>query len=136
MSDIEERFKFRVWDSVTKSYGVNRARVSKFTSTGDLLPSEEYIAIHSMAGCIVEQCTGKKDQSGKLIYQGDICDYFHPDDPSGTHTKHIVIWGGDYPAFDLQPSLCDDSNFLQYATIEGELNIVGNIHENPESLKT
>ena len=74
-----DRFKFRVWDKQDECYQEDNADVCKLCPDGkldilfsvddgyagrlDTLTPDEYI---------IEQCTGQKDQSGKLVYEGDI----------------------------------------------------------------
>ena len=70
----------------------------------------------------VEQCTGLKDENGKLIYEGDIVD------DGEQYTK--IIFDKSCFCYDSGNGYYDDLAF--YHT---HCEIVGNIHENSELLE-
>ena len=86
------------------------------------------------------QCTGRKDKNGKLIYEGDIFD-------KGTYCKWIVTWfknrfilvpdfeykNKDKCANDRKCGFKYFENNYSYADREDE--VIGNIYENPELLE-
>lgn len=81
------------------------------------------------------QYIGFKDKNKKPIYDGDVIAVKHDDDIEPT--KHKVEWGGDdYPAWDLEPALDVESNPFSEINCSGcyEIEVIGNIHENPELL--
>ena len=125
--------KFRAWDkSVERLYEV-QTLIDGGDVIGRYVLNGEMHYIHLCADeIIVEQYTGLKDKNGKKIYEGDILG---------------DMWGGGYIAW------CDKCKQLQYhiSTHEcmaclgdvqwyelvndnGKLEVIGNIHENPELL--
>ena len=72
----------------------------------------------------VGQFTGLHDKNGKEIYEGDIVRY----DMGGECEVSYCI-GGGFAGFDLSPAF---HNGHQLKDVE----VIGNIHDNPELLKT
>ena len=96
-----------------------KERVVRFTS-------DKYI--HS-------QYTGLRDRNKKEIYEGDIVKVTEED---GTEHIHYVEYKADkieYPAFDLYPEIDVEFNALQFYVINKQIEIIGNIHQNPELLE-
>lgn len=123
------RFKFRVWFNKLIRYSKN---------TDDLMLAEDgTLGAFDTVGCyskddvVIEQCTGLKDNNGKLIYDGDFLDY--------KGEVCLVFWSEPTACFGV---MLQDSGYTDYAgdikrsdlySIDAE--IIGNIHENPELLK-
>ena len=136
----EDRFRFRIWDTEKKEliYDAENAydymrpcsggKIIEADCFGDVLANKRYI---------VEQCTGLKDENGKLIYEGDIVRIFY-DHFNGTFTEKEVVgpvnwkcgtWIVNNSLLNHSPEY--DETHLKSAAVE----VIGNIHENPELLE-
>lgn len=68
---------------------------------------------------VLMQFTGLKDKNGKEIFEGDIIKF--------KDTKPLVVeWDDKFAQFVMKPS----SSVTFY--VAGDIEIIGNIHENPE----
>lgn len=126
---MNDRFRFRVWD-------IKNNRYAQFIYENFY----EYLTMPNR--CVVEQCTGLKDENGTLIYEGDIVECFY-DHFDGNFTEKkvtgVVKWGvGEWS---VQNEKKGDWYFLSYANYEEKhlqsdsVKVIGNINENPELLE-
>lgn len=115
--------KFRVWNGYkTKEFkAYDRCRVAM---DGAYLKIEPYRYDNDYA---IEQYTGLKDKNGKEIYEGDIVVNTYYDDGE----MYKVLWVDDSVAFGMES--LDDMEL--YKLPLESLEVIGNIHENPELLE-
>lgn len=120
-----DRFKFRVWDSLDRKY---------LDAPAVWLDSDGYaheVDLElSTIDYIIEQCTGLTDKNGKLIYEGDIVRKHFED--GGSMDKLVFYnelqckWYTRYN-FRCSPG---DAAFWEFGHhISHELEIIGNIHD-------
>jgi uncharacterized phage protein (TIGR01671 family) len=71
------------------------------------------------------------DKNGKKIFEGDIIKSCEYDD------IYFVKYCADdnYPAFDVVPEMNIECNGLSHLHIVEGIEVIGNIHDNPELLK-
>lgn len=126
-----DRLKFRVWDNETQSYEQNLHHCF-LNSKGELFDRSEYdknerFVLYPAVNKSVELCTGLKEKNGNLIYEGDIVDVLPEVETTG-----VVKWSDDLARFTIiyENICCDFDNYYGY-----DLEIIGNIHENPELME-
>ena len=79
----------------------------------------------------VGQYTGLKDRNGKEIYEGDIAlmDYSAFNTGKDGQTYAVVRW------IDYRAAFMWDAGLNYYADMRNDVEICGNIHDNPELLE-
>lgn len=135
---MNDKFRFRVWftpdyQEPEMIYDAEQTYDNRCRNEGSFY-HESFGEILEDKNCIVMQCTGLKDKNGKLIYEGDIlggmyCGYIAYCDECKCFQLHFREYGcmaceGDVHWYELVES-----------EEENELEVVGNIYENPELLE-
>ncbi|MBD5112118.1 MAG: hypothetical protein HDT42_06215 [Ruminococcaceae bacterium] len=114
---------------------------------GDLIHSEELCYIHPFANAVKVQgelgrlivmhkvdpstlgeCTGLRDKNGKFVFEGDIL-RTNTGDTNERFCYYAIIW--NHAGFYCN---CDDTPITALFVSQDE--VVGNIHDNPELLKS
>lgn len=115
--------KFRAWDKHDKEFAQN------IDCLLDISVAERVFALDDENGeLIIEQYTGHKDKNDKEIYEGDIVKCFFTD-----RLYQVVyrVWDASF--------VCENDEWEEILLfINNErpsLEIIGNIHENPELLE-
>lgn len=137
---MNREIKFRAWDKQNKTMGtVNRIKMSPYLHTQvtysmeiDGKRKDEWSLIDDTGHgtCVLMQFTGLKDKNGKEIYEGDICNCRE------YGCFGIIKWSEDEAGFYFYvvygDGTFDEESVYDYAD---ELEVIGNIYENPELLE-
>lgn len=112
---MNDRFRFRCFDNDIQKFVVGFRLCDNY----------------NWPNGIIEQCTGLKDKNGELIYEGDIVDIFNWQ--HNKSQKGIVKYADNDACFGIFVSkMC----YIAFSNIDEEyIEVIGNIHENPEMLE-
>ena len=124
---MNDRFNFRAWSKRIEKFIYNIQDVGVDFSIecwedcfGDFLNNENYI---------IEQCTSLKDKNGKLIYEGDRVKFNKNGNRKGCIIWYLSSWGiettSEFIPMEGQFAINDPR----------DIEVIGNIHENPELLE-
>lgn len=86
---------------------------------------------HSVNPETIGQYTGLTDKNGTKIFEGDIIKSCEYDDIY--FVKYCAY--DNYPAFDVVPEMNIECNGLSHLHIVEGIEVIGNIHDNPELMK-
>ena len=150
MREIE----FRAWDKGRKTLvtQANIRRMDQFDDDGGFGPyyEDEWCPAQAILGIfdyfqaiaqddrfVVEQFTGLRDKNGTKIFEGDIVKWGHL---ANSREKPIRIAVVEFnPDIQYRTVTMGDTYFKQgcfaYAETQFYLEVIGNIHENPELLE-
>ena len=121
---MNDRFKFRVWDEIFKTYRNFTYFVNASDGTLGEVDDKDIYSFRNDTYLKREQCTGLKDKNGKLVYEGDLLKL----SIQGYVQDNLFVVEDLRSFFFLL-----DREDPYYAVSWFE--VVGNIHENSELLK-
>ena len=144
---MNDRFKFRAWNKLSNemkdviSLNINYefpdcSNVILETNTFDNIKTHNnpITCSNGLNNVVLMQCTGLKDKNGKLIYEGDIL--------GGTYGNLYIHYCDNCKQFQLKANdygcmACEgDIHWDEVVEDNNELEVVGNIYENPELLES
>jgi len=117
--------KFRVWNSERK----------KWTTCGMFHSNTQtkmpIVGLSVYEKCVPLQFTGLHDRNGKEIYEGDVLNCYNWGvTKNELLTVSEIYWDIDEKGWGLNPDPTDGDRYDLFRNIE----IIGNIYENPELL--
>lgn len=95
---------------------------------------QNYVPQHSIKNCEVDpsticQCTAMPDKNNKLIFENDIAIKHNDDDKE----PYLIRWSENYAAWELAQCGCSMYGFFDVDF--GEIEVIGNMIDNPELLE-
>lgn len=122
------QIKFRAWDNNSKQWVTGWYLCDDGNIYAGGRDLEDGIAASQIK---LAQFTGLHDKNGKEIYEGDIVDEFRTSRgfPEGRHITRVIEWNNDMTLDDAYG--CTAVGFNMFG---GELEVIGNIYDNPELL--
>lgn len=137
--------KFRVWDNLEKDY-LNEEDIA-IDNLGNIFIFERYDNNDSDLWYtrllpdldnkrhVIEQYTGLKDKNGRDIYEGDIVKYY----PRHNGVPYRVYWANESAKFLIgrKGVVGQELSSVMYKLDTGRilLEVIGNVHKNPELLE-
>lgn len=128
-----QEIKFRVWDNKDKKFWLENNNLSIVNSMTNNLVNDD--------STVIEQYTGIKDINGNDIYVGDVV---HPVRIMKVLTETVVQQLSDKPIIVQGDTYVNSKWIARSVSATGfsvedyyfgnELQLIGNIHENPELL--
>ena len=116
---MKDRFKFRCWDDIHREMiDLQEQDVNPYNISD--VPQNNLM-----------QCTGLKDKSDRLIFEGDIIYKKGTKNHRGEKMYSEVVWDQMYAEFNIS----DDNGMHRMPSNSNNIEVIGNIYENPELLE-
>lgn len=143
METKQRKLKFRAWDDHAKKWlcGYGYPSIGGFSMFGEVMMMGEWSEIitrfilnqydRKPEDLVVEQYTGLQDKNGREIYEGDIVrngGFICTVDYEAGAFQLVAIETLDEGCWDLLFDLCRCGQL-------GLVEVIGNVHENPELLQ-
>ena len=137
--ELDNRFLFRAWDKIRKVMMLNvmlgdtfiwiydAGQDEEFDKWAHWMPNEDSLSTN-LKNVDLMQCLGRKDINKKLIFEGDI-------DRSGDELMYVAFQEGRFGMKYCEP-ITFDPDYLDDCISWSDIEIIGNIHENPNLLPT
>lgn len=123
--------KFRIWDEeehkMERALAVDWFFKTAITSANPATNSHPRGVSFRDKDEILMQYTGLQDRNGREIYEGDIIKY---DDAGGEAHTQVVRYDDEMGAFG-----CNRGALMDHFNCMWEIEVIGNIYENPELFK-
>ena len=130
--------KFRAWDKVKRSiilvseivYSSDLSYINRVTLDGrdhKMLYGSE---TRQEDDVVLMQSTGLHDQNGVEIFQGDVVKIVYDGEPF----TGVVVYDLEETDFKATNGNEDYGNNFQYLTVGESIEVIGNVHQNPELL--
>lgn len=146
---MRDRFNFRIYDTKHKVMRTSDFFVTANGFAGELIDmntSDDENTLFKMRCLVIAekhfselmQCTGLKDKNGKLIFEGDILKekYFDSDKEQFEYAYLQIGYDEKWCSYYQQVIDYDYKEaFPEFDFKEENIEVIGNIYENPELLK-
>lgn len=118
--------KFRAWDKELK-FMVDDTMYIMGIGTGNVFFDNQGDLIEQSNKLVLMQYTGLKDKNGKDIYEGDVSKNYY----KGQWVNLVVVWN----PLGMWSVKWKDGYLNNYHINNQNMEVIGNIYENPELLK-
>ena len=125
--------KFRVWDK-KRSEMINLIAINfhKYIAMDDLICScNDGPITRNFQDVVLMQSTGLHDEQGREIFEGDIVKIIYDSEPF----TGVVVYDLGETDFKATNNREDYGNNFQYLTVGESIEVIGDIHKNPELLE-